>query len=125
MKRLLFVAPVAMGLSACAAIGVYDSDMRFPGVVETSRKISRAGEPSSALMAFGAVGGLMYSAAGSSTQTNFYQVRVQKDLFSVQADEDFSVGSCVEIIPAKDAPFVGRAYAYGQARVVASDRCSK
>ena len=123
MKRCLITIGLGVvGFSGCAS-GSYDGDRRFTGVVERSQKISRAGEPSGLLMGFGAIGGLMHHAASGSTPTNLYQVRVAGEIFTAQTDEDFAVGSCVDIIPAKDA-FVGRAYAYGQARLVTSAKCS-
>ena len=123
MRRSHLVALGLLALGGCTSMGIYDSDRRFVGVVERSQKISRAGEPSSALMAFGAIGGLISAAASGPTPTNLYFIRVAGDVFSVQVDEDWAPGSCVEIIPVKDA-FVGREYAYGQARLVRSDKCT-
>jgi hypothetical protein len=124
MKIRVAIAIACLALAACASMGGNDSERRFTGVVEGSQKISRAGEPPRALMAFGLVGGLVSSAASGPTPTNLYRVRVSDELFTAQTDEDYTVGSCVDIIPAKDA-IIGRAYAYGQARIVASDKCSQ
>jgi membrane protein implicated in regulation of membrane protease activity len=122
--RSFFSAVVAvLVLDGCASMGVNDGDRRFVGTVEQSQKTSRAGEPSGALMAFGAIGGLLHHAASGPTATNLYRVSVSGEIFTAQSDDEFAPGTCVEIIPAKDA-FVGRAYAYGQARLVASDKCS-
>jgi hypothetical protein len=109
-------------LAGCASIGAKDSDRRFIGTVERSQKISRAGEPSGALMAFGLLGGLLHHAASQPSQTNLYFVRVQSDVFTVQVDDEFAAGACVELIPSKDA-FLGKSYVYGQARLRASTQC--
>jgi hypothetical protein len=122
MKRYVIVAGLLAGLSGCSSSGVYDGDRRFTGVVERSQKISRSGEPSGALMGFGAIGGLIHHAAGGPTPTTLYQVRVSGEIFTAQSDEEYALGTCVDIIPTKDA-IVGRAYAYGQARLVVSDKC--
>lgn len=111
-------------LAGCASMGVHDGDRRFTGVVESSYKVTRAGEPSGALMAFGAIGGLLHSAASGPTPTNSYQVRVSGETFTAHADEDYAIGTCVDIIPAKDATGF-RFYAYGQARMAVSDKCNK
>jgi hypothetical protein len=120
MSRCLLVALVMMG--GCASLGAYDGERRFAGVVEGSQKISRSGEPSGVLMAFGAIGGLIHHAASGPTPTNLYFVRVSGEIITVQVDEEWASGSCVEIIPTRDA-IGGRAYAYGEARLVRSDKC--
>ena len=111
-------------LGACTAMGMNDSDRRYTGVVERTQQINRAGEPSAALMAFGAIGGLMYHGASQPTATNLYFVRTNEgELVTVQVDEEWPVGSCVDVIPLKGA-IGGGSYAYGQARVAAADKCA-
>jgi hypothetical protein len=123
MRQHIWIALATIALDGCGSMGVYDGDRRFVGTIERTQKINRSGEPSSALMAFGAVGGLLHAAAGGPTPTNLYYVRVSGETFTAQVDEEYAPGTCVEIIPTKDA-FVGRAYAYGQARLAVSDKCS-
>ena len=122
MKRFCSVMLAVSALNGCGSMGVYDGDRRFTGVIERSQKITRAGEPSGVLMVFGAIGGLLHHAAGGSTPTNLYFVRVSGETFTAQVDEEYAAGTCVEIIPGKDT-IVGRSYAYGQARLIASDQC--
>src|SRR5882672_6871398 len=122
MRSYFLVLLAVLVLGGCASMGDNDGDRHFVGTVEQSQKISRAGEPSGALMAFGAIGGLLHHAASGPTPTNLYRVRVSDEIFTAQSDDEYAPGTCIEIIPAKDA-FVGRSYAYGQARLVASDKC--
>jgi len=122
MRSYFLVLLAVLVLGGCASMGANDGDRHFVGTVEQSQKISRAGEPSGALMAFGAIGGLLHHAASGPTPTNLYRVRVSDEIFTAQSDDEYAPGTCIEIIPAKDA-FVGRSYAYGQARLVASDKC--
>jgi membrane protein implicated in regulation of membrane protease activity len=123
MKSYLLAVVAVLVLDGCASMGANDGDRRFVGIVEQSQKISRAGEPSGALMALGAIGGLLHHAASGPTPTNLYRVRVSGEIFTAQSDDEYAPGTCIEIIPAKDA-FLGRSYAYGQARLVASDKCA-
>jgi hypothetical protein len=120
MRSLITKGLALVILSGCASM---DSERRFTGVVEKSQKITRAGESSGALMGFGALGGLLHHATSSPTVTNFYRVRVGGETFSAQADEAYPLGACVDIIPSKGA-LTGRDYAYGQARLQASDKCT-
>ena len=120
MSRYLLVAVAALG--GCTSLGAYDGDRRFSGVVERSQKITRSGEPSGVLMAFGAIGGLLHHAASGPTPTHLYFIRVSGEIITVQVDEEWPSGSCVEIIPTRDA-IGGRAYAYGEARLAHSNKC--
>jgi hypothetical protein len=121
-RDYLLAILVLLALPGCGAMGTSDSDRRFVGVVERSQKISRAGEPSGVLMGLGAIGGLLHHAASGATPTNLYFVRVAGETFTAQVDDEWPVGSCVEIIPAKDA-LISRSYGYGQARIAPSDKC--
>ena len=106
-------------------MGVYDGEFRYLGVIERTSKVSRAGDPSKLLMAFGAIGGAIYGSTANSTYlTNFYVVKtIEGEAVSAQTDNECIVGDCVEVIPTKDA-LRWRAYGYGDARVVRSTKCT-
>ena len=123
MNHYVLTALTLLTLAGCGSMGAYDGDRRFLGVIERSQKINRAGEPSGLQMGLGAVGGLLHSAASGPTPTNLYVVLVAGETFTVQDDNEWTSGTCVEIIPIRDA-IVGRSYSYGQARIVRSDKCS-
>lgn len=121
MLRLVSTALLACVLLGCAT--VTEGDHRYQGVIERTQKISRAGEPSGVLMAFGAIGGLLHHAASQPTPTNLYFVRTASgEIHTVQVDEEFPIGSCVEVIPGKSAT-PRNAYTYGDAKLIRSDRC--
>jgi hypothetical protein len=110
-------------LAGCASLDTDDSSARSIGVIEQVSQVSRAGSAPGVLMAFGLIGGLLHHAAGQPTPTNLYIVRVGKERrITVQVDDTFARGDCVEVIPRKGA-ISGDAYAYGDARLVASERC--
>jgi len=121
--RLTFILLVST-LSACGAIGVYDGDFRHLGVIEQKSTISRAGEPSKLLMAFGAIGGAIYGHTANSTYpTNLYTVKTTEgESVSAQTDDEFAIGDCVEVIPSREAGRA-RAYVYGSSRMVRSEQC--
>ena len=110
-------------LAGCASTGTADSERRYVGVVERVQSIARAGNASAGLLSLGLAGGLLHAAANQPTQTNLYIVRLPGDrTLTAQADQEFKVGACVEVVPSQDAP-AGLAFMYGQARVGASLSC--
>ena len=124
MIRLVLTFMAMLALNACTAMGVYDGDRRFAGVVEQVRHVSRPGQPPLILMGLGAIGGLAYGEMKKPTETNLYVVSTADGArITAQTDDDFAVGDCVEIIPSKNAR-ISNGYTYGDARIVKARGCT-
>jgi hypothetical protein len=122
MIRFVGVTVAVAFLGGCASIPGPDSGRSYYGTVEKTMPITRPGQGGSpALYMFGLIGGLV-NAALSEGKTNFYLVNADGGQVSAQSDERFAIGDCVEVIPAKSAP-AGRSFAYGDARMTASQKC--
>jgi hypothetical protein len=122
--RMMCFCVAATLLAACASTPTSTTERRYVGTVEKTMEVTRPRQGGSpALYMFGLVGGLVNAALSNPKKTNLYVVKSDAGEVSAHSDERFAVGDCVEIIAAKGAP-AGLAYAYGNARVVASSQCA-
>jgi hypothetical protein len=77
---------------------------------------------------FGAIGGLVYGEVRASTDARralrklYYVKTAAEREVAAYSDEYFAVGTCVEIIPTKDAQSSSY-FAYSAARISRSDKC--
>jgi len=121
--RCVVFAMGSAAIAGCLSSGIHDGDFRFVGVVERTQKVNRTGAPAGVLGELGMVGDFIHR-AGSSKPANLHSVRTSRgQVVTAEVDEDFALGTCVEVIPTRDA-LAGISYSYGRARMVPSDKCA-
>ncbi|MES2912266.1 MAG: hypothetical protein V4718_12795 [Pseudomonadota bacterium] len=100
-------------------------DLRLIGVIEQSKREERPGQAPRALLAFGLIGGLLYSGVnGSKAQTNQYEIlTATAETVTLQTDQDMPIGACVAIVP--DGVLPGNFYPYGMVSMTLSTRCAE
>jgi hypothetical protein len=123
-----FACLVLLPLAACASApadrpaGEPSVDSRYSGTVQKVLLVVRQGAEVPGMKLLGKVGSVLGPALRQKAETRQYVVRTPTGQIMAQSDSEFSVGDCVEVIPAPQAS--GPAYRYGEAEVVRSASCS-
>jgi hypothetical protein len=111
-------------LAACAQFDRRDSDRRILGRVVEVQRSPEANQPPQGLQIFGLFGNWMNDSYDRAKVISRYVVKTPSDeLFTAMVDDDFFAGECVEVIPTRSEPARATDFAYGRARMIASNRC--
>jgi hypothetical protein len=121
LRFVSLVASVAV-LAGCSSPSRDDAERRHTGTVQKVMHVARQADGLSVLERLEGFGKLLNSALRRRPETNQYVIRTADGQISAQSDEDFTVGQCVEVVPASDQAS-GPAFRYGEARIVGSDGC--
>jgi len=123
MVRFALVALLAL-LPACASMKSDKPQRGIAGKVQKVYQVVLQGKDVPGMRHLGRVGDVFAAPLRKARtgETNQYVVSTPTGQILAQADDEFAVGECVEVIPRGDA--YGPAYPYGQAQVVKSDSCA-
>ncbi len=117
LLSIVVASTLAMG---CTTTGELKEEEKFVGVIQQSQKVSYYGDaPSKLWMGLGLIGGLVSAAAYTPNTTNLYDVLVSGKTRNVTNDDDWPVGTCVEIVPSTKL-ILG---SFPEAKISQSDKC--
>ena len=108
MSRVIrFACLVLLPLAACASAppdrpaGQASVESRHAGTVQKVLRVVRQGADVPGMKLFGKVGNILAPALRHNTETHQYVVRTPAGQIMAQSDSEFSVGDCVQVIPAR------------------------